>query len=200
MEENSSDSRDSSPEPDKNRDPKGGSFSSLMNILNTMKKTTMKKNALESRKRLDDISKQGYRQSSSELDLSAVPGSCSNLKNRFEMSESFSPDKIEREDLQGLAKSTSCSNLRSLWETHMSQADNNINNGNINKPCPQPLNIEALRESLLMSSKSGNYNNKDSTIEPGELTSEAFKYFTEQHSRRDEIANLSGINFSNTCT
>jgi hypothetical protein len=57
MEDDSS--RDSSPEPDNKRDPKGGSFSSLMNILNTMKKTTMQKNALESRKRLDDIAKQG---------------------------------------------------------------------------------------------------------------------------------------------
>ena len=52
-------SRDSSPEADNKRDPKGGSFSSLMNILNTMKKSTMQKNALESRKRLDDIAKQG---------------------------------------------------------------------------------------------------------------------------------------------
>jgi len=81
----------------------------------------------------------------------------------------------------------------------MLQTDNNVNNVNSNKPCPQPLNIEALRESLLMSSKSGNYNPKDS-VEPGELTSEAFKYFSEQDSRRDEMPNLSGFNFSNNCT
>ena len=48
MEEDSSSgqsSRDSSPE----RDGKGGSFSSLMNIFNALKKSTMQKNAMESR-------------------------------------------------------------------------------------------------------------------------------------------------------
>ena len=48
MEEDSSSgqsSRDSSPE----RDGKGGSFSSLMNIFKAMKKSTMQKNAMESR-------------------------------------------------------------------------------------------------------------------------------------------------------
>ena len=38
-------SRDSSPE----QNTKGGSFSSLMNILNAMKKSSLQKNALESR-------------------------------------------------------------------------------------------------------------------------------------------------------
>jgi len=42
-------SRDSTPE----RNGKGGSFSSLMNILNAMKKSTMQKNAMESRS--DDV-------------------------------------------------------------------------------------------------------------------------------------------------
>ena len=86
-------SRDSSPEAE-TRDPKGGSFSSLMNILTSMKKSSMKKNALESRKRLDGISKQDFR-SQSEIDLSAVPGSCSNIKTHFESSNNNNNGNFE---------------------------------------------------------------------------------------------------------
>ena len=68
------------------RDPKGGSFSSLMNILTAMKKTSMQKSASESRKKLDSISKQSHR-SKSEIDLAAVPGSCSNIKSLFEAND-----------------------------------------------------------------------------------------------------------------
>ena len=95
-------SRDSSPEGER-RDPKGGSFSSLMNILNSMKKSTMKKSALESRKRLESISKQDFR-SQSEIDLSAVPGSCSNIKTLFETSNNNNDKHFEnqtdREEIQ----------------------------------------------------------------------------------------------------
>ena len=57
-----------------------------MNILTAMKKTTMQKSASESRKKLDSISKQSHR-SKSEIDLAAVPGSCSNIKNLFEAND-----------------------------------------------------------------------------------------------------------------
>ena len=99
-------SRDSSPEAE-TRDPKGGSFSSLMNILTSMKKSSMQKNALESRKRLDSISKQDFR-SQSEIDLSAVPGSCSNIKTLFESSHNNNNGNFEsqtdREDIQVIKK------------------------------------------------------------------------------------------------
>jgi hypothetical protein len=56
------------------------------------------------RKKLDEISRTGY-QSKSEIDLSAVPGSCSNIKNLFENNNNDEGDRrlvanFDREELQ----------------------------------------------------------------------------------------------------
>jgi hypothetical protein len=62
----------------------------------------------------------------------------------------------------------------------MSQSDhinnNNLNN-NSNRPCPQPLNISALRESLMTSSSNSNSSQTREFVDRGELTNEAFRYF-----------------------
>ena len=65
----------------------------------------------------------------------------------------------------------------------MSQSDNSSSNNN--RPCPQPLNIEAFKESLLNSSNATNSHVKE-FIETGELSSEAFKYFKESLYKQDD--------------
>ena len=81
---------------------------------------------------------------------------------------------------QTVTKSTSCSNLRSLWEAHMAQTNNNNNNNNV-RACPQPLNISPFQESF---TKSSNFNQAlAQEIFEGELTKDAFKFFTESRSR-----------------
>ncbi|XP_040563401.2 uncharacterized protein [Lepeophtheirus salmonis] len=61
----------------------GGSVSSLLNILGSVRKTLTSKqsNGLES---------SSNRMSQSEIDLSQIPGSCSNIRHRFEAKESSS--------------------------------------------------------------------------------------------------------------
>ena len=82
---------------------------------------------------------------------------------------------------QAVTKSTSCSNLRSLWETHLAQNDLRPQTGLNNRACPQPLNISAFRESFSKSSGTGS-NPARETID-GELTKDAFKFFTENRSK-----------------
>ncbi|CAB4060588.1 unnamed protein product [Lepeophtheirus salmonis] len=61
----------------------GGSVSSLLNILGSVRKTLTSKqsNGLES---------SSNRMAQSEIDLSQIPGSCSNIRHRFEAKESSS--------------------------------------------------------------------------------------------------------------
>ena len=82
---------------------------------------------------------------------------------------------------QAVTKSTSCSNLRSLWETHLAQNDLRPQTGLNNRACPQPLNISAFQESFSKSSGTGS-NPARETID-GELTKDAFKFFTENRSK-----------------
>jgi hypothetical protein len=117
----SSDSSGSST-PTKDRDPKSGSFSSLMNILNAVKKSTMQKSAIDSRQKLEDIkgNQSQRRLTASDLDLSAVPGSCRNMKDKFDSGRMFEDETQKYSTNENVvAKSTSCSNMQSLWENHL---------------------------------------------------------------------------------
>ena len=83
---------------------------------------------------------------------------------------------------QAVTKSTSCSNLRSLWETHMAQSDLRPQSGLNSRTCPQPLNISAFQESFSKSSGSGSNPVRESV--DGDLTKDAFKFFSENRSKQ----------------
>ena len=53
------------------------------------------------RKKLDEISRQGFR-SKSEVDLSAVPGSCSNIKTFFESNNNNDDDGDDRRNVSNV--------------------------------------------------------------------------------------------------
>ena len=123
----SSDSSGSST-PTRRRDSKNGSFSSLMNILNAVKKSSMQKSAKESRARLDELKTNRRRVSTSDVDLSAVPGSCRNMKEKFDSGMMFENDTQNSSDKKNsVAKSTSCSNMQALWETHLNSSSSQQN-------------------------------------------------------------------------
>ena len=121
-------SRDSSPERFK-KDPKEGSFSSLMNILTAVKKATIQKNVKESRKMLDSkASANGGMTSSKSVqdlqELAQIPGSCQNLRQYFETNnaEDDSEDDEEGVGLQrnrGVLRSSSCATLGAMWTDHI---------------------------------------------------------------------------------
>lgn len=106
--------------PEQKKDPKQGSFSSLMNILSAVKKATMQKNAMDSRQRLDNISQQANetRLSASAQDLSQIPGSCINLRQHFEQRED-EEHPYQLQSKKAVLKSPSCSNLGTLWSNHV---------------------------------------------------------------------------------
>jgi hypothetical protein len=115
--------------PDRVRDSKQGSFSSLMNILTAVKKATMQKHAIDSRQRLDMIAlgANGNKMSTSAQDLSQIPGSCSNLREQFEMQEER-PMMPLLPGKKNVLKSPSCSNIGNLWTDHINSSDNSSAN------------------------------------------------------------------------
>ena len=117
LQDQDSSSRDSSPE--RKKDPKQGSFSSLMNILNTMKKASMQKNAIDSRQALENLSRQSQKTkiSSSAQDLTNIPGSCQNIKGLFENMQDEEEDEYVLK--RGIKKSPSCIQLDSIWTKHV---------------------------------------------------------------------------------
>ena len=110
-------SRESSPERFK-KDPKEGSFSSLMNILSALKKGTMQKNALESRSMLDKKAQEAMKISTSAQDLTQIPGSCQNIRQHFENYEESS-DEDEPIRRGPVMRSSSCATLGSMWANHV---------------------------------------------------------------------------------
>ena len=114
-------SRESTPERFK-KDPKEGSFSSLMNILSAIKKGTMQKNALDARDMLDRKAQEAstLRTSSSVQDLSNVPGSCQNLRQYFENCEdSDDEDETPVRRSGPVMRSSSCATIGSMWSNQI---------------------------------------------------------------------------------
>ena len=80
-------SRESTPEKNQR---KTGSFSSLMNILQTMKKSKISQKYTDSKSRVLNFSDSKPGMSRSEMDLPTVSGSCSNIKQMFDSGSIFS--------------------------------------------------------------------------------------------------------------
>ena len=100
-----------------------GSFSSLLNILNVMKKSTTSKNFSESKARAAQFGKEssGGRLSHSEVDLSDIKGSCTDLRSAFESGRAYQrePGEERRQslDLEDGAQ-LDTANKRARWEEH----------------------------------------------------------------------------------
>jgi len=90
-----------------------------MNILNTMKKASMQKNAIDSRQALENLSRQSQKTkiSSSAQDLTNIPGSCQNIKGLFENMQDEEEDEYVLK--RGIKKSPSCIQLDSIWTKHV---------------------------------------------------------------------------------
>ena len=142
--------------PERQRDPKQGSFSSLMNILNMVKKAGMQKNAMESRKMLDDISKRNQepRISSSVQDLSHVPGSCQNVRALFEGEDEEEDSYQPRNHVQ---RTASCSNLNSIWNQHLANSVQSKSKEAIDKSSIKSGLVNNLREHLVSNGNDNSY-------------------------------------------
>ena len=111
-----SSSRESSPGL-RDKNAKTGSFSSLLNILQTMRKSNISKKFTDSKSKVLEFSdcKQSF--SRSEVDLSEIQGSCSNIKGLFESGKVFSSNQNRRtmEEDETLAEAKA-SEKRKQWE------------------------------------------------------------------------------------
>ena len=117
------------------KDPKSGSFSSLMNILSAVKKSVVSKNVSDSKQNLEKI-RSGAQRTKSELDLSSIPGTCQNLRGRFEAD-------FEEPESSPLKRRTSLTEMRTIWQDHMA------NNEQYGKTCQVQLAPERkLRTSV----------------------------------------------------
>ena len=92
--------RESSPVRNKS---KKGSFSSLMNILQVMKKSKLSKTFSESLTKVNEFGKSNSMLRQSDVDLSLISGSCSNIKHLFESGKVYENEikkQKNEEDLQ----------------------------------------------------------------------------------------------------
>ena len=131
--ESSSPSRESSPVNTK------GSFSSLLNILQTMRKGNTAKKYSDSRSKVNQFSDGKQSKSKSEIDLSEISGSCSNIKGLFENRKVFSSSRrksMTEED--EYLKDVSTANKRDMWEglskAKYSPSRKETGSGDINLP------------------------------------------------------------------
>jgi len=104
--------------PDKERDKKS-SFSSLLNILNVMKKSAASKNYADSKAKAMDFGKEkSGRLSRSEVDLSEISSSCTDVRKLFDTGKAFETfDRrkslvSEEEEM----KSVNATEKREQWE------------------------------------------------------------------------------------
>ena len=81
-------SRESSPE--RNRKDKTGSHSSLLNILNVMKKAATGKNFSDAKAKVKDFGKSSH--SKSDIDLSEIGKSCSDFRSYYESGDAFNKE------------------------------------------------------------------------------------------------------------
>ena len=158
LQDEDSSSRDSSP--DRKRDSKQGSFSSLMNILTTMKKASMQKNAMDSRKALESLSKksQETRISSSAQDLTNIPGSCQNIRGLF---ENMQEEEEEYELKRGVQRSSSSSQLGSMWTNHINSNSNNQHKEGIDRSSIKSGIVTNLKEHLSTNSNEKSFELND---------------------------------------
>eukprot|EP00092_Neocalanus_flemingeri_P039775 GFUD01043315.1.p1 GENE.GFUD01043315.1~~GFUD01043315.1.p1 ORF type:complete len:2211 (+),score=819.60 GFUD01043315.1:247-6879(+) len=158
-------SKESSPEPEKN---KKGSFSSLLNILTMMKKTTTNKNFADSKAKAMEFGKErGGRLSRSEIDLSEISGSCTDVKKLFESGKAFDASDrrrsigIEDEDM----KSVNAAEKRAHWEEFFNK--------------PSSKQFKSSKEEV---SRSESVTNIKELFEQGKLSQEAIRKYIDQRS------------------
>ena len=127
-----SSSRGSSPDRKTNRK---GSFSSLLNIFSAMKKSVASKNFAESKSRAEMLG-QGRvgRQSRSEVDLTELTASCTDVRNLFETGEAFQSDRrasllIDEEEI----KAGNAAEKPAIWKNLMSSQQSGSSNRSINR-------------------------------------------------------------------
>ena len=112
-------SRDSSPEP---AQTKTGSHSSLLSILNVMKKAANTKSFSDSKAKVLDFGKSCP--SKSEVDLSEISRSCSDVRNRFENYQA-QPSQARKQSLFDEEEEKSMldiSNKKARWENAASSS------------------------------------------------------------------------------
>merc|ERR1719244_467419 len=165
-----SSSKESSPEPEKN---KKGSFSSLLNILNVMKKSTASKNYADSKAKAMDFGKEKVsRLSRSEVDLSEISGSCTDVRKMFDSGKAFETGARRRslimEDEE--MKSVNAAEKRAHWENFFNK--------------PSNKQFKSSQEEMV---KSESVTNIKDLFEQGKLTQEAIKNYIDQRSETSSI-------------
>merc|ERR1712106_734958 len=165
-----SSSKESSPEPEKN---KKGSFSSLLNILTMMKKTTTNTNFADSKAKAMDFGKErGGRLSRSEIDLSEINGSCTDVKKLFESGKAFDTSDrrrslvMEDEDM----KSVNAAEKRAHWEEFFNKPSN-----------------KQFKSSIEDVAKSESVTNIKDLFEQGKLSQEAIRKYIDQRSETSSV-------------
>ena len=107
-------SKESSPERETN---KTGSLSSLLNILKSMRKSNVTRKFSDSKSRVEDFSISSQQFSKSEVDVSEISGSCSNIKGLFESGKAYSSGRrYSTIDDDPLIKEVKASKKKSDWE------------------------------------------------------------------------------------